>query len=341
MGSLQRPCVCSDHGPVSQLVAEPSVARGGIAAVVCAYSDDRRDALATSVASLGAQRHPLAEVIVVVDHNEGLLAWARERFPAAVVVANSQPRGLSGARESGIAAATGDIVAFIDDDAAAEPDWSERLARHYGDAQVLAVGGAILPEWEGGRPSWFPDEFDWVVGCTYRGMPETASPVRNLIGCNMSFRREIFAPAGGFRVGIGRVDAVPVGGEETDLCIRVHQTFPEGIILYDPVARVRHLVPRSRASRRYFVARCFEEGRSKALVVAFVGSESGLSSERAYTTRTLPIGVLRNVAGAIRHRDGSGLTRAGMLVAGLGVTTVGYAVGQLSRHRQPASRRLA
>lgn len=305
--------------------------RESTAAVVCAYSDDRRSALVTSVASLLAQQTPLAEVIVVVDHNDGLLAWIRDRLPAVTVVPNTWPRGLSGARESGVATATSDVVAFIDDDAAAEPDWSERLARHYGDEQVLAVGGAILPEWEGGRPTWFPDEFDWVVGCTYRGMPETVSPVRNLIGCNMSFRREVFRPAGGFRVGIGRVDAVPVGGEETDFCIRLHQTFPTGVIVYDPAARVRHRVPRSRAGWRYFVTRCFEEGRSKALVVEFVGSSSGLSTERAYTTRTLPIGVLSNLADAVRYRRGSGLARAATIIVGLGVTTLGYAVGRLSR----------
>src|SRR5439155_542168 len=79
------------------------------------------------------------------------------------------------ARTTGIDRADrGDVIAFLDDDAVAEPDWLETMLRAYGDGSVMAVGGRIEPLWAAGRPGWFPPEFDWVVGCTYVGLPEHA-----------------------------------------------------------------------------------------------------------------------------------------------------------------------
>ena len=117
----------------------------------------------------------------------------------------------SPARNTGVALATGAVVAFIDDDAVADTDWLKYLGAAYAHDGVLGVGGAIEPAWQHGRPAWFPAEFDWVVGCTYRGVPEFAGPVRNLIGANMSLRREVFDVVGGFNEGVGRVGAVPLG----------------------------------------------------------------------------------------------------------------------------------
>ncbi|MEO5574739.1 MAG: glycosyltransferase family 2 protein, partial [Gaiellaceae bacterium] len=189
-----------------------------------------------------------------------------------------------------------------------------------------AVGGGVEPHWLAGRPRAFPDEFQWVVGCTYRGMPETTSRVRNVIGANMSLRRDVFEEIGGFRSGIGRVGTRPVGCEETELCIRAQRRWPDGVILFEPRAAVRHTVPASRAGWRYFTSRCYAEGLSKALVARFAGAGAGLSSERTYTFRTLPRGVARGISDALRG-DVAGLGRAGAIVAGLLVTTTGYLVG--------------
>lgn len=121
-----------------------------------------------------------------------------------IAVENIESRGLSGARNSGVAVATGAIVAFLDDDAVAEPDWLERLAAHYADPNVIGVGGSVKTDWLHGRPRCFPREFDWVVGCSYRGLPEATSRVRNPIGANMSFRAEVLHRTGGFTSGRDR-----------------------------------------------------------------------------------------------------------------------------------------
>lgn len=305
-----------------------------ISVVICAYTEKRWDQLVTAVDSVVRQTLPPFEIVVVIDHNPDLLARARSAFASAVVVPNDEERGLSGARNTGVAECGGEIVAFLDDDAVAAPDWLEQLAAGYDDPLVLGTGGSISPDWHPERPSWFPEEFDWVVGCTYRGMPEKPSPVRNLIGANMSFRREVLVEVGGFQSGMGRVGTIPAGCEETELCIRSLQMWPDGVLLYEPAARVRHWVASERARRDYFASRCYAEGMSKALVSKSVGSRDGLSTEAAYTLNVLPTGFLRGLTDVVRG-DLSGLGRAIAIAMGLAITTLGYLAGRASGWFRP------
>lgn len=300
-------------------------------AVVCAHSDDRRGALRRALHSLSEQTVPLHELIVVVDHNPGLLSWVRELFPDAIAIGNQEAPGLAGTRNTGVRAASGDVVAFLDDDARAAADWVERLTSGYSEPRVLGVGGAVIPTFISGRPGWLPEEFDWVVGCTYRGLPETRSTVRNLIGTNMSFRREAIEQAGGFSLALGRVGDNCLGCEETELCIRLKHNVPDGVLLYDPTARVSHEVPRARTTLRYFVSRCHAEGHSKAEVVRRCGASRGLASERAYTRRTLPAAAGKGLAAPLQG-DWMGLARTGAIAIGLVATATGFAAASAGAH---------
>lgn len=294
-----------------------------ISVVICAFTRDRLEVLSEAVDSLRAQTLLPHEVVLVIDHAPELLEEVRGLWADLKIVPNREKQGLSGARNTGVAEATGEVVAFLDDDAIAAPDWLARLADAYADPNVLGAGGAVRPRWVEGKPGWFPPEFAWVVGCTHSGMPRELEPVRNLVGANMSFRREPLLAVGGFSHDLGRVGTLPVGAEETDLSIRVHQRWPEAEILYDPEAEVEHVVPPTRGRVRYFVDRCRAEGRSKAVLTRMVGSEDGLSSERSYVRRTLPRGVIRDL-GAVLRGDASGLGRAAMIVVGLAATSVDY-----------------
>jgi glucosyl-dolichyl phosphate glucuronosyltransferase len=301
-----------------------------VSVIICAYTEDRWNELNAAVESVQQQLLVPSEIIIVIDHNPRLLRRVREHLPSGIVVVeNTQARGLSGARNSGITVARSKIIAFLDDDAVASPDWLMLLMREFTNPQVLGIGGAVTPLWSADEPAWLPEEFYWVVGCTYRGMPQTVTSIRNPFGGNMAIRREVFDTVGGFRNGIGRIGKWPVGCEETELCIRAGQHWPQKVFLYQPQARVFHHVPRSRASVGYFCSRCYAEGLSKALVAHHVGIKDGLRSERGYTFRTLPQGLVRSMADSLFRRNPAGFLRAGAIVLGLVVTMAGYLKGTI------------
>jgi O-antigen biosynthesis protein len=302
--------------------------------------------LLKGIAAVLPQLTATDELLVVIDHNPQLLDAVVEGFGARgsaaelqrqarlCVIPNEGEPGLSGTRNTGVAAAHGELIAFLDDDAVPNDDWLAQLLDPFSDADVMATGGVARPGWESARPGWFPEEFLWVVGCSYKGLPEQPTEIRNPIGANMAFRRSAIEHAGGFTHGIGRVGRTPLGCEETELSIRVSRATG-GRIIQQPTAVVEHLVPSDRLTLHYFFHRCWAEGISKAVVARLVGNDAALASERRYATRTLPSGVLDGL------RDGfagvsDGFGRAAAIIAGLAVTTFGYVRGTLARV-QPAT----
>lgn len=303
-----------------------------VSVVICTHASDRLPVVRDAIASLRVQTVSAHELIVVVDHNEALLSQLRADHTDIKIIENHNARGLSGARNCGAAVATGSIVAFLDDDALAAPDWVERLRAPYQDQNVLAVGGHAEPAWPDERPAWWPEEFDWVIGCSYRGLPETPGAVRNLIGCNMSVRRIAFKVCGGFSANLGRIGADAAGCEETEFFIRAQTAFPLSHILYDPAVKVRHQIAPDRVSWAYFAKRCRAEGRSKAMLASMAGAPKALETERAYVRHTLPHGVVRGLFGGL-----GGLRRAGTIAAGLVITASGYFGAKIARHKAVAT----
>jgi len=297
-----------------------------VSVVICTYADWRWADLERSCTSVLTQLAPGDDLIIVVDHNDALLDRANRELRDVLVIANSDTRGLSGARNTGVRAAAGDVIAFLDDDASARAGWLAALRSEFGNGRVSVVGTAVQPRWEGGLPPrWFPPEFGWVVGCSYRGLPESKTEIRNPIGASMAIRRGVFDSAGMFSDRVGRLGTTPVGCEETEFCIRAAATLPDSRIVFEPAAVVDHWVPAARQTLRYFISRCYHEGRSKRFVTQLQGANSGLSTERRYVRVVLPIGVLRGVAGGIRRP--AELMRAGAIVLGLASTIAGFLAG--------------
>ena len=310
--------------------------------VVPAWNSERREELKRCLEAIERQTLAPAETIVVIDHNSELLSWAREAFPAVVVMPNRYDRGVVGARNTGVEAARGDVVVLTDDDTEAEPAWIENLVSCFADRAVIGATGELLPRWAGSEPRWFPSEFYWVFGCSYTGLPREVAPVRNPIAANMAVRRWALREVGGFRQGVAprqirHRGAIIAGGhalEDTELGIRIGRRWPEMLWLYQPHATVRHTVNGEQATLGYLVRRSFEEGASKAQLAQAVGAQEGLSSEGRYVSVVLPRGIAQGLLQSLRG-DRFGFLRSAAIVVGLLASGIGFLVGSLARARRP------
>lgn len=301
-------------------------AHDNVSVIICVHSAKRWDAIFEAVESVRSQSFPVLETLIVVDHNAELERRLEESLQGVTVVSNNQDQGLSGARNTGVALAKGDLLLFLDDDAALEPNWVRETVKHFGRGNTLGVTSRIVPRWQGIKPFWFPDEFLWVVGCTYEGMRPGA--VRNLIGAAMCVRRDVFSSVGGFNHRLGRSNGrLPMGCEETELCIRAVAAFPESTFVFDAKPSAFHLVGNERLTVGYFIRRCFAEGKSKAALAAVAPPSAALSTERRYVTSVLPRGVLREMSSFFRG-DIGGLGRASAIIGGFIATFVGYVSGR-------------
>jgi len=122
---------------------------------------------------------------------------------------------------------------------------------------------------------------------------------------------------------------VAAGGhafEDTDIGIRAARARPGSVCLYQPEARVHHSVTPERATLGYFVRRCYEEGNGKARLTRSLGPQEGLSSERRYVVRVLPVGVIRGLLALLRG-DAFGPARSAAIVLGVSTTAAGFIVG--------------
>jgi glycosyltransferase involved in cell wall biosynthesis len=304
--------------------------------VVCAYTFERLELTTACVRAVVAQRER-PEVIVVTDHNDDLGSVLQARFPKVHVVPNAQRQGLGGARNSGVAAASRDLVAFVDDDAEPTEHWLSELGAPFADPRVAVVGGEATPVWHGGAPRWFPDEYLWVVGCSYRGMARDGV-VRNPLGCNMAFRRQSLVDVSGFDETLGRLGNLPFGLEETELCVRLANANPTSRIVMARGAAVRHHVPPGRQVPGYFFQRCFYEGVGKAQLRDLASSDA-LSSERSYALRVLPAAVFRDLTGIVRlDQPVTRAKRIGAVIGGFAAAAAGYGWGTFRSSRTSPTR---
>ena len=126
-----------------------------VSVVICAYTEKRWDMLVAAMDSVVAQSYPVAELILCIDHNPEMAERCRrlwgDREDASIptfVLENKYEGRLGSARNTGVEQASSEIVAFLDDDAAADRDWLKFLVAPYQRQEVVAVGGAPLPVFE-------------------------------------------------------------------------------------------------------------------------------------------------------------------------------------------------
>jgi glycosyltransferase involved in cell wall biosynthesis len=322
-----------DNTPGNSLADSPRVTVK-VSVIICAYTIERLKDIHEAIDSVITQTLKPYELIVAVDHNNELFKRLKAELPSGVkVILNEGAQGLSETRNVGIRVATGEITAFMDDDALAGKIWLYKLTQHFKNPEVMAVGGRAIPLWLiGKRPNWFPEELDWIVGCTYKGLPLDGNRIRNVLGCNMAFRKDVFDLVGFFSSDIGGVNETPRGGEEADLCLRIKHKMSEAIILYEPNAIIHHRVTSRRLNLKYLAKRCYNEGFYKRMVEKLAPKllKKSLSTEESY----LRYLIFHAIPARLRHfYIRNSLPQVGAIIFSIVATGVGYLVGKTGQNK--------
>lgn len=301
-----------------------------VSVILCTYSLDMYDHFTEAADAVLEQTHDDVELVVVVDGNDDLCERVHNNYDgrdSVIIHCNDRNRGLSYGRNKGAELASGDVVAFLDDDAVPAEDWVERLVEIYEMRDVTAVGGKMVPKWEAGQPRFLPAEFYWLIGVTYRGFPEKITEVRNTFSSNLSFRRNVFRELGGFKENMGKRGENNLQGGETELCARLYREYGERVT-YTPKAEVAHKVFDYRTKPSWLAKRAFWQGYSKRRMDDFI--EDATDTEFDFLRRL----SLEFVPKRVRSLIGSpSFKKAGQLFALFALTAcvgVGYVYALLT-----------
>jgi GT2 family glycosyltransferase len=309
-----------------------------VSVVIACYTEKRWNDLCVAIRSALAQEPSPQTVIVSVDGNPALYERLRRWSSQIQVVLNTTRPGASATRNTGASLAKTEIVAFLDDDASARAGWLANLIEPFEEPDVVGTGGFVAPLWRASRPRWFPDEFAWVVGASFRGLPTARSPVRNVWSENMAVRRSVFETVGGFRVDFSKVGSVS-RPEDTDLCLRMGKATSGATWIHVPEAIVDHCVDRERARLSFFVRQCYSEGRGKVELGRNNDGWVDLASERSYLRQTVPRGLVQHTRSGVQERDLSQISQTAAMVVGVASAGCGALVAGLRgwwSHGRPA-----
>ncbi|MBX0323114.1 glycosyltransferase [Halomicroarcula sp. F13] len=305
-----------------------------VSVVLCTHTMERYDDCRAAAESVLRQSYDSVELVLVSDGDEAVY----ERYEAdfgdrddVLTYCNDENVGLLESRNNGAELATGDVVAFVDDDAVADEQWIAKLVAAYeADEDRLAVGGRMVPAWVAGKPAFLPEEFYWLVGVTNRGFgpdgdPDEAGEVRNTFGSNISFRRDVFLELGGFEDDIGgRQGEKNLQGGETELCARLQSEYGTGVY-YVPDALVAHKIFDYRTDPGWLVDRAFWQGYSKRGMEVFVPESTGAESD--FLRDLLFSFVPDRVGRLVRSPSVAGLLQLVFLFVLTGAVAAGYGYG--------------
>ena len=212
------------------------------------------------------------EVIVVnngsTDATEAVIARHARRYAVPLRYLEEARPGKSHAINAALSVATGDVLAFTDDDVNVEATWLEAIRTAMADSATALIGGPVEPRWERRAPAWLRIAADSYGRLTaplallnYGSETIDLGP-RTVLGANLAVRREVFERVGGFAPHLGKLRGTRLTGEDDELCRRVQAAGLRAF--YCPRVRVSHWVPADRMRVRYHLSWFFWSGITNA-----------------------------------------------------------------------------
>jgi GT2 family glycosyltransferase len=218
-----------------------------VSVVVCTHNGE--ETLPECLGRLGTLAYPDFETIVVCDGSRDRSALIAREHGAVVI--ETEHRGLSHARNCGIACAQGEIIAFLDDDAYPDTDWLHYLAAGFREERYAGIGGPNIP----------PEDGRLVADCV---AVAPGGPIHVLVsdreaehlpGCNMAFRKAALEEIGGFD------ERFRTAGDDVDVCWRLQKAGKT--LGFSAGAVVMH---RRRDSVRRYLKQQYGYGKAEALL---------------------------------------------------------------------------
>jgi GT2 family glycosyltransferase len=219
-----------------------------ISVVVCSYNGE--NTIRDCMRAVTVLDYPNYEVLVINDGSVDRTAEIVSEYPSVRRI-DTEQGGLSRARNIGMRTASGEIVAYIDDDAFPEPDWLTHLALMFTSTDHVGVGGPNLP----------PPDDPAIADCVANspGGPShvlfSDSVAEHLPGCNMAFRRDAIMAIEGFD------EQFRIAGDDVDLCWRLQDQG--GTLGFSPCAVVWH---RRRSKVKQYLRQQFNYGRAEGIL---------------------------------------------------------------------------
>jgi glucosyl-dolichyl phosphate glucuronosyltransferase len=289
-----------------------------ISVVICTFN--RKDYLRYALESLAVQTLPATdfEVIVVdnasTDDTRELVIGMKEGMENLRYVREDRV-GLSWARNTGAMETASPLIAYIDDDARAEPDWLKSIVHAFcsTDPVPAAVGGRVSLDWGTTAPHWLPARY-WPIytHVDHGNEGHFLRPDEYLVGANMAFRKDVLLDLGGFDVRLGRQGSTLLSGEEAALLARLRErNLP---IYYQPSALVWHAVPPHRRRVRWLCRRLFWDGASQPILDFGSGQTRGFYARQGYRDLKRIAYFVTQSFWAVIHGDCDAMTRNALAV---------------------------
>jgi glucosyl-dolichyl phosphate glucuronosyltransferase len=239
-----------------------------VTVVLCTYN--RCQSLAEALESVALSRFPrvVSLEILVVDNNSSdqtheVVESVCRRYPGRFRYIFEPRQGKSYALNTGIREASGEVLAFTDDDVVVEPTWLANLTEPLLQGDWIGSGGQIVPQHKFSPPRWLPVDGSYSM----RGMlalfdlgKEARELDRAPFGANMAFRKAAFEKYGGFRTDMGPCPGSEIRNEDTEFGRRLMLAGER--LRYEPSAVVYHPVPENRLIKQYFLSFWFDHGRA-------------------------------------------------------------------------------
>ena len=263
--------------------------------IVATYN--RAALLDECLAHLAKQHYLPGDEVLVVDNGSTddtpqVVTSHTSSFPVPLKLMHEPRPGKSKAIAAALAAATGELVAFTDDDVLVDEGWLGALRGAMGDGTAALVGGPVAARWEGRPPSWmtlddprYAARFSTPLAIANYGPTPMELGDRTAMGANLAVRRDVFEHLGGFAPHLGKLRGTLMSGEDDDLCRRVQALGLK--TLYCPTALVHHWVPASRARLRYYLPWFFWWGITHAAIHESGASHKDHSPQRDLTRHFL------------------------------------------------------